>query len=327
LDENLLWLGVPSRSQYDGTPYAAANCGPSALGMILEAYGLWMSTADLRDYANYLQGTYGYNDGIALDHLAEIGKRANLKPFELYDGRGYRRWTIEDVRATVLDGYPVIALTTYRLLPGNAYFGGNINHYIVISGLLGDDFLYNDSSFGGAGGRGLVITAEQLELAWATADIPRHAVAFALGERGDGLLDPSASRLGRGANPLAPLTRLAPASPVDDQPLAVRQPPRRSDAAPAEAATIARARLLADPAPGGHALLDTVLLSDAPQVSAFATDWLDTVRAADDARTPVVRETTTVLAPSIFLVLGGVLVLYILLLVQAELGRRSARRA
>src|SRR5262249_59188330 len=93
-------------------------------------------------------------DGIALDHLAEIGRRANLKPIGLYGRNGYRRWSVEDVRATVLSGYPVIVLTKYRLLPGNEYYSGNVNHYVVISGLLGDDFLYNDSAFGGGGGRG-----------------------------------------------------------------------------------------------------------------------------------------------------------------------------
>ena len=60
--------------------------------MILEAYGLDLPTWKLRAYANLLQGTYGYDDGIALDYLAEIGHRANLRPMGLYkSGGGYRR--------------------------------------------------------------------------------------------------------------------------------------------------------------------------------------------------------------------------------------------
>src|SRR3954469_23978598 len=200
-DDALLWLGVPSRTQYDGTPFASANCGPSALGMILEAYGLYLSTHEIRTYANYLQGSYGYDDGIALDHLAEIARLSGLKPVGLYGGGGYRRWTVDDVRDEVLAGHPVIVLTKYRLLPGNGGYGGNINHYVVVTGLLDDDFLYNDSAFGGGGGRGLVISAAQLESAWATADIPRHGVAFALGDQGYGLLSADATRLGRGAGP------------------------------------------------------------------------------------------------------------------------------
>src|SRR4051812_3082741 len=33
-------LSVPYRSQLDGTPYAQANCGPTALAMVLAYYGI-----------------------------------------------------------------------------------------------------------------------------------------------------------------------------------------------------------------------------------------------------------------------------------------------
>jgi hypothetical protein len=191
VDESLLWLGVPSRTQYDGTAYQATNCGPSALGMILEAYGLRLPTAELRDYANALQGSDDPDDGIALDHLTAIGRRVNLRPMGLYqDGGGYRHWSIEDVRAAIRQGYPVIALVVYGLLPGNGGYDGSINHYIVLDGLLGEDFLYNDSAVGERGGQGLLISAQQLETAWASADISHHAVAFGIGDQRDSLLNP-----------------------------------------------------------------------------------------------------------------------------------------
>jgi hypothetical protein len=214
LDDKLLWLGVPARTQYDGSAYAATNCGPAALGMILEAYGEKIATPELRDWVNELADSYAYDDGTALDHLATVARRANLKPIGLYDPRGYRSWTVDDVRAAVRQGYPVIALAVYRLLPWSGGLGGNLNHYVVISGLKGDDFLYNDSSFGGKGGRGLVITAEQLETAWATADLPRHAVAFG---RQDGALLGAAAPLdlprgNAGAPPLASRARANPPS-------------------------------------------------------------------------------------------------------------------
>ena len=140
--------------------------------MILEAYGLQLPTVELRDYANLLQGTDDPDDGIALDHLVAIGRRADLRPMGLYQsGGGYQRWSVEDVRASIRQGYPVIALVVYRLLPGNGGYDGNVNHYIVLDGLLGDGFLYNDSAFGERGGRGLLISADQLETAWTTADI------------------------------------------------------------------------------------------------------------------------------------------------------------
>jgi hypothetical protein len=211
LDDKLLWLGVPARTQYDGSAYAATNCGPAALGMILEAYGEKIATPELRDWVNELADSYAYDDGTALDHLATVARRANLEPIGLYDQRGYRPWTVDDVRAAVRQGYPVIALAVYRLLPWSGGIGGNLNHYVVISGLRGDDFLYNDSSFGGKGGRGLVITADQLETAWLTADVPRHAVAF--GRQEGALLGAAPLDLPRGNAGVPALTSRARTNP------------------------------------------------------------------------------------------------------------------
>jgi hypothetical protein len=255
---DVLWLGVPARSQFDGTPYAAANCGPSALGMVLEAYGLWMPTHELRLLANALQGSWGYDDGIALDYLAEIGARAGLTPLGLYEEgrRGYHRWTVDEVRRAVRDGYPVIVLTKYRLLPGNAAYGGEVNHYVVISGLIGDDFLYNDSAYGGGGGRALILPAAQLEMAWGTADIPHHAVAFAVGEERLGLVSPLAAVAGRGA-PRRPPEESAARSLAGQPPA---QEPARARRAPPDPAAAHREQLF-DAVLTPASLLDTPLAS------------------------------------------------------------------
>ncbi len=319
LAESLLWLGIPSRTQYDGTPYQAANCGPSALGMILEAYGLWMPTSELRAMANTLQGTYGANDGIALDYLAEIARRANLKPFGLYGERGYRRWTVEEVREVVSRGYPVIALTVYRLLPWSGGYGGNVNHYIVISGLVGDDFLYNDSAFGGGGGRGLVITAEELERAWAQADIPRHAVAFGLGEAGYSLLGLDPARFGRGAG-AAHLLAASVLAPTEGSAPAAVAAGSAAPADPADPAAAAREALLRG-GPLGPALLDappgsrTTTASFAP--SAVMPAAPPSPPLEDD--TPPADGAGALLR--VLLVLVAVGGLYGLLLVQAALAR------
>jgi len=348
LDDMLLWLGVPSRSQYDGTPYAAANCGPSALGMVLEAYGLYVPTSDIRAYANYLQGTYGYDDGIALDYLAEYARLAGLQAVGLYANGGYRRWTVDDVRDQVLAGHPVIVLTQYRLLPGNGGYGGNVNHYVVISGLLDDDFLYNDSAFGGDGARGLVISAAQLEAAWAHADIPHHAVAFALGEQSYGLLSADATRLGRGAPArvgAAPSRAAAPPAPLAAVPTnrfdrreAARARLVAPDAAAAPAsgaaarlrddpAAQAREALLADPAPGAS-LLDTPF---AGGTAAYAAAPAAVVAPpeADEAPPdlPPTPDERGAGPPSFLLLLGGIGALYLLLVGQAAWSWRSRRRA
>jgi hypothetical protein len=342
LDDTLLWLGVPGRSQYDGTPYQAANCGPSALGMVLEAYGLDMPTWKLRDYANYLQGTYGYDDGIALDYLAEIGHRANLRPMGLYkSGGGYRRWNVDDVRAAVLKGYPVIALTVYRLLPGSGGYGGNINHYIVIDGLLGDDFLYNDSAYGGGGAKALVITPDQLEAAWAGADIPHHAVAFGIGDGTDGLLGADTAHFGRGggdARLLATAASLDPRGTAERS--AARSPGERAGpsaplarVAPPDPATAARDALLSAGRPGGP-LLDSPLTGgttttasllptlSAPSLSPQAPEDLDDPPPTSGGAAAALLR--------VLVVVGGVGGLYLLLLLQAgfaRLGRARDRRS
>src|SRR5438876_1238274 len=42
------WIKVPYRSQLDGAPYAAANCGPTATGMVLESFGIKVAPPALR---------------------------------------------------------------------------------------------------------------------------------------------------------------------------------------------------------------------------------------------------------------------------------------
>jgi hypothetical protein len=336
IDDALLWLGVPSRTQYDGTPFQSANCGPSALGMILEAYGLRLPTAQLRDYSNYLQGTYGYDDGIALDYLAQIGKRANLNPVGLYRAEGgYRRWTVEDVRASVLKGYPVIALVVYRNLPGSGGYGGNINHYVVISGLLGNDFLYNDSAFGGGGAKALVITPDELERAWAGADIPRHAVAFGIGDDGHGLLSPEAVQYGRGAGAarlLASVAAIDPRGAVErvvgpaDAATITDGVPLARVAPPPDPATVARESLLSA-GMRGAALLDTPLAGGTTTASFVPTAPAPEAVAPDDADDlPPPGEGATAVMLRVLLVLGGVGGLYLLLLLQAGFARLGRAR-
>ena len=68
-----------------------------------------------------------------------------------------------------------------RLLPGSAATA-TTSTYVVIDGLLSNDFLYNDSLTAGAAPKRWSSRLDQLEAAWARADIPRHAVAFSIGD-------------------------------------------------------------------------------------------------------------------------------------------------
>jgi hypothetical protein len=190
LDTEKLWLAVPHRTQFDNSFYAESNCGPTSLGMILEAYGLKEYRTDvLRDEVNRIQGNASPYEGTGLPALAAVGQRAGLVPLGLYARPGgYARWTLEDVRGHVTAGRPVIVLTRIADLPGARNADDGTNHYIVISGVSGDQFIYNDSAYPEGRGAGLLIPPDALRRAWERSMIPGHAVAFARDSDGSGLL-------------------------------------------------------------------------------------------------------------------------------------------
>ena len=180
-NDSALWLGVPFRTQIDGTEYSQVNCGPASLAMALAAFGLQIDPAALRDYVNFLSGDYSTDDGTSLDVLARVAREAGLNTLGLHGGGGYRTWSVEAVREHIRAGHPVITLVKYRSLPGNGGSLAEFDHYIVITGLSGNDLIYNDSAFATEYGFNLLISPEDLERAWSYSSIPRHAVAVGLG--------------------------------------------------------------------------------------------------------------------------------------------------
>ena len=187
-----LWLALPHRTQFDPSPFAQSNCGPASLGMILEAYGLKNYPTDvLRGEVNRIQGNNDPSQGTSLPALAAVAQRAGLYPVGMYSRPGvYARWTMDDVRASLKAGRPVIMLTRYGDLPGNGEYEPSTNHYIVLSGLAGDQFIYNDSAYPQGRGAGLLISPETLKRASDRSVLPGQGVAFALRADGSGLLQP-----------------------------------------------------------------------------------------------------------------------------------------
>lgn len=181
-------LAVPYRSQLDDTPYARANCGPASVAMVLEAFGMERRTHDLRGIANRLQATYGYDDGIAIEHLATVVVMHGLLAYDLYRGSDFRRWTLDDARAHLRAGRPVIPQVWYRALPGRFSSTYQFDHYVVLVGTVGDDFLYHDSIDHDGPGALRRISALQLTKAWRSSDVPWGA--FAVGPAGDSPLRP-----------------------------------------------------------------------------------------------------------------------------------------
>ena len=176
-------LAVPFRTQIDGTSYSLVNCGPASLSMVLAAFGLDADPPSIRDYLNFLVGNYDTEQGTSLYVLANIAREAGLNVFPSERG-SLQGWTIQDIRRQISAGNPVITLTKYRRLPGHLGSQTDFDHYVVITGLAGDDFVYNDGAFATEYGRNLIISPAQLEQAWADSSNPRHAVAIG---RGDGI--------------------------------------------------------------------------------------------------------------------------------------------
>ncbi|MCC7105123.1 MAG: C39 family peptidase [Chloroflexi bacterium] len=174
-----VWLKVPYQSQLDDTPYSLANCGPTTVAMVLEGFGVKVSPGQARKEALALQGDDGCDDcGLYIQHLAGVVQKHGLKPLTLYDGeQQFHHWTLDEIRNELRAGHPVLAQVFYRRLPGrttSAYFG---DHYVVVHGLLGDNFLINDPVDTDGNGYSRVITAQMLDAAMKESDFPYAAFA------------------------------------------------------------------------------------------------------------------------------------------------------
>ena len=175
------WLGVPFISQLDGSTYADVNCGPASTAMVLAAFGVQLPPSQIRGYVNSISGVWGRDQGTSLDHLSRVVQEAGLEVSGLHgEAGGYRRWSTDLLREQIEAGRPVVTLVKYRALPGHAAARVNWDHYIVITGLAGNDFIYNDAAYASSHGYGLLISPRDLEQAWDYSSIPRHGMAVGL---------------------------------------------------------------------------------------------------------------------------------------------------
>jgi hypothetical protein len=189
LGSSAIRMPFPFRTQKDGDRFQGSNCGPAALGMILDAFGVARGNADLRFLSHTYQGTVGARTGTALQHIAHVAADLGLEPRGLYQRpdrswgkEGFARWTVEDIRAEVLAGRPVVPLVKFRLLPGHEDSPFRADHYVVIHGVDGDQFLYHDPIYespweGGA----KWMSDETLAAAMRPTLVPQQAVSFGSG--------------------------------------------------------------------------------------------------------------------------------------------------
>jgi hypothetical protein len=221
LGDGLVWLGVPFRTQIDGGEFQFVNCGPASLTMVLAGFGLDVGPSQVRDYLNNLIDNFNTDLGTSLDVLSRIGKQAGLTPMDLYsDAGGYRNWSTDAVRWHVQQGHPVITLVKYRNLPGHTKSLSEFDHYIVVSGLTPNGFIYNDAAFATTLGYGLEISDVELQYAWENSSIPHHALAMGLAPDKKALSFPELPRAARPAADLAPARGTRRLAQADEAPRA-----------------------------------------------------------------------------------------------------------
>jgi Peptidase_C39 like family len=182
-------INVPYRTQLDGSDFASTNCGPTVLGMALESFGVNLPPTDLRGEVLSTEDVDPDDSaaGSFIWALARVAQSQGLQTHGLYDADGSQlhHWSLDEIRTSVHQGQPVIVQVVYRGLPGREDSGYYGDHYIVITGLIGDDFLYNDPIGGTAAhespGWDRLVTPTQLDRAMHATDRKYAYAAFGLG--------------------------------------------------------------------------------------------------------------------------------------------------
>lgn len=171
-------LDVPYRTQLDGSLSALSNCGPTSVAMVLEAFGISIPTAAARSLALLQMGISSPFSGTTLESLRSVAEGQGLVGLGLHENGRYHRWTLEEVRQHIRAGQPIIPQLRYRMMPGRGWTWTSTDHYVVISGVVGDDFIIDDPIPEGGHGERL-IRADELDRAWRSSDYPYAGFAVA----------------------------------------------------------------------------------------------------------------------------------------------------
>lgn len=184
-------LDVPFRTQLDGTVWGASNCGPTAIAMTLEAFGDRAPIQTLRDRANQLFGIASPNTGTRIQDLAKVVSERGFTTWGLGTGKNPGKWTLDAVRREIRLGHPVVPQVYYSYLPNHVNNPVDTDHYIVIFGVIGDDFIFHDSADRYESGVARRMTAEELGKAWGSSNVPFGAFSVAPGSDNKRLITPT----------------------------------------------------------------------------------------------------------------------------------------
>lgn len=182
-------LDVPYRNQLDGSSYAFANCGPTTLAMAAAYYGIDASPWDLRVASMKAQHSWvtdegGYSDryGVFIYNLATVAEQIGLHANGLWNREGGHSgglhvWQALDLRREIQADHPVIVQVEYRALPAHQSSRAMDDHFIVVHGIQGDDFVYSDPLGFGEDGPDQLISERDLLWAMDSADVARAGFA------------------------------------------------------------------------------------------------------------------------------------------------------
>jgi hypothetical protein len=176
-------LTAQYRSQFDGSPYEQANCGPAALGILMTASGQHWTTSSIRRSAEQHSGIESYDAGTTWEDLATAAQKRGFDTIGLFNGLGgYKDWNTDDLLKSVTEGHPAMLLTRFWSLPGHDDKGWAGDHYIIFLGLnTKGEVVYHDPAWRGWQGAYLTMSREQLERAWTrvSVGIQRSALVLA----------------------------------------------------------------------------------------------------------------------------------------------------
>ncbi len=188
-------LDVPYRSQLDGSSYQWANCGPTALSMALAYYGIDASPWDLRVLSMEAQHSWvtdegGYSDryGVFVYNLAAAAQRIGggvhadgLWSRDAARTDHFHLWRPDELRREIEANHPVIVEVEYRAMPGNERSSAVDDHYIVVHGVDGSEFIYSDPL--GTDASGSDQTISEADLLWAMGQASAPRAGFAVVKR------------------------------------------------------------------------------------------------------------------------------------------------
>jgi murein DD-endopeptidase MepM/ murein hydrolase activator NlpD len=174
-------IRAPFLSQFDGSDYASSNCGPTSLSMALGSLGTSVDQMTLRHWADVQMGTNDPSNGTSWESLAYAARHFGFNVSGLYGGSAYHLWSMDDLKAQLSQGRPVLLLVRYWDLPGHESSTYPGDHYVVALGVdASGNVIYNDPAYYDASGASRVISQQRLITAWSDTEVGFVRTAMAV---------------------------------------------------------------------------------------------------------------------------------------------------